>query len=106
MIGSFQDMLPVITLLPQQTMWFILFLLCTPVQFWAGRHFYQNAWASLKHGSTNMNTLVVVGTTAAYGYSAVLTFFPALLGHHASPRRGVLRHGGHDHHPDPVREVS
>ncbi len=34
-----------------------------------------------------MNTLVVVGTTAAYGYSAVLTFFPALLGHHAA-------HGG------------
>ena len=87
MIGSFQDMLPGITLLPQQTMWYLLFVLCTPVQFWAGRHFYQNAWASIKHGSTNMNTLVVVGTTAAYGYSAVLTFSPALLGQHAA-------HGG------------
>ncbi len=61
-------------------MWFILFLLTTPVQFWAGRHFYQNAWASIKHGSTNMNTLVVVGTSAAYGYSAVLTFFPVGAG--------------------------
>jgi Cu+-exporting ATPase len=80
-IGSFQDMLPFFTLVPRQTMWFILFLLTTPVQFWAGRHFYQNAWASLKHGSTNMNTLVVVGTSAAYGYSAVLTFFPSVLGH-------------------------
>ena len=87
MIGSLQDMLPGITLLPQQTMWYILFALCVPVQFWAGRHFYQNAWASLKHGSTNMNTLVVVGTTAAFGYSAVLTFFPGVLGHHAA-------HGG------------
>ena len=87
MIGSFQDMLPFITILPRRTMWFILFLLATPVQFWAGRHFYQNAWASLKHGSTNMNTLVVVGTSSAYGYSVVLTFFPALLGHHGS-------HGG------------
>jgi len=82
LIGSLQDMLPFITILPRRTMWFVLFLLTTPVQFWAGRHFYQNAWASIKHGSTNMNTLVVVGTSAAYGYSAALTFFPSLLGHH------------------------
>ncbi|HSQ78003.1 MAG TPA: heavy metal translocating P-type ATPase, partial [Nitrospirota bacterium] len=87
LVGSFQDMLPFFTLVPRQTMWFILFLLCTPIQFWAGRHFYQNAWASLKHGSTNMNTLVVVGTSAAYGYSAVLTFFPSALGHYGA-------HGG------------
>jgi P-type Cu+ transporter len=87
MIGSFQDMLPIPAIVPPRTMWFILLLLATPVQFWAGRHFYQNAWASLKHGSTNMNTLVVVGTSAAYGYSVVLTFFPAFFGHYGS-------HGG------------
>ena len=87
MIGSFQDMLQIPAVVPPRTMWFILFLLATPVQFWAGRHFYQNAWASIKHGSTNMNTLVVVGTTAAYGYSVVLTFFPSALGHYGS-------HGG------------
>jgi P-type Cu+ transporter len=87
MIGSFQDMLPIPAVVPNRTMWFILFLLATPVQFWAGWHFYQNAWASIKHGSTNMNTLVVVGTTAAYGYSVVLTFFPSILGHYGS-------HGG------------
>jgi Cu+-exporting ATPase len=87
LIGSFQDMLPIAAIVPRRTMWFILFLLTTPVQFWAGRHFYQNAWASLKHGSTNMNTLVVVGTSAAYGYSTVLTFFPSALGHYGS-------HGG------------
>ncbi len=87
LIGSFQDMLPFITVVPRRTMWFILFLLTTPVQFWAGRHFYQNAWASIKHGSTNMNTLVVVGTSAAYAYSTVLTFFPSVLGHYGS-------HGG------------
>ncbi|HEX9020517.1 MAG TPA: heavy metal translocating P-type ATPase, partial [Nitrospirota bacterium] len=83
LIGSFQDMLPFVTIVPRRTLWFILFLLTTPVQFWAGRHFYQNAWASIKHGSTNMNTLVVVGTSSAYGYSAVLTFFPSVLGHYA-----------------------
>lgn len=86
-IGSMQDMIPGLSLLPRRTMWFILFALTTPVQFWAGRHFYQNAWASLKHGSTNMNTLVVVGTSSAYGYSAALTFIPDLLGAHAT-------HGG------------
>ena len=86
-IGSMQDMLPGLSLLPRRTMWYLLFALTTPVQFWAGRHFYQNAWASLKHGSTNMNTLVVVGTSAAYGYSTALTFFPGLLGAHAG-------HGG------------
>lgn len=82
LIGSFQDMLPFITIIPRRTMWFILFLLTTPVQFWAGRQFYQNAWASLRHGSANMNTLVVIGTTAAYGYSTALTFFPTLFGPH------------------------
>ncbi len=87
MIGSMQDMIPGLSLLPRRTMWFILFLLATPVQFWAGRHFYQNAWASLKHGSTNMNTLVVVGTSAAYGYSVAVTFLPGLFGHMGS-------HGG------------
>ncbi|MDH4162024.1 MAG: heavy metal translocating P-type ATPase [Nitrospirota bacterium] len=87
MIGSMQDMFPVISFLPRRTMWFVLLALTAPVQFWAGRHFYQNAWASLKHGSSNMNTLVVVGTSAAFGYSAVLTFFPDLLGHTAG-------HGG------------
>jgi Cu+-exporting ATPase len=87
LIGSFQDMLPFITIIPRQTMWFILFILTTPVQFWAGRHFYQNAWASIRHGSTNMNTLVVVGTSAAYAYSTVLTFYPSALGHYGG-------HGG------------
>jgi Cu+-exporting ATPase len=83
MIGSFQDMLPIPALIPNRIMWYILFVIATPVQFWAGRHFYQNAWASLKHGSTNMNTLVVVGTSAAYGYSVVLTFFPSIMPHSA-----------------------
>jgi len=87
MIGSFQDMLQIPAVVPPRIMRFILFLLATPVQFWAGRHFYQNAWASIKHGSTNMNTLVVVGTSAAYGYSVALTFFPSSLGHYGS-------HGG------------
>jgi Cu+-exporting ATPase len=48
-------------------------LLATPVQFWAGARFYKAAWPALKAGSANMDTLVALGTSAAYGLSLVLT---------------------------------
>ena len=47
----------------------------TIVQFWAGRVFYQAAWAAGRHGGTNMNTLVAVGTTVAWAYSAFVTLW-------------------------------
>ncbi len=50
----------------------------TVVQFWAGASFYRAAWAAARHGATNMNTLVVVGTSVAYGYSAFVTLWPGL----------------------------
>ena len=53
----------------------MLWALATPVQFWIGATFYQGAWAALKHRTTNMNTLIAVGTSVAYGYSTLLTFF-------------------------------
>ena len=53
-----------------------LLIAATVIQFWAGRTFYQAAWASAKHGGTNMNTLVAVGTSVAYGYSAFVTLWP------------------------------
>jgi Cu+-exporting ATPase len=56
----------------------ILLIAATVVQFWAGREFYTATWAALKHGATNMNTLVAVGTTVAYGYSAFVTLWPHL----------------------------
>ncbi|HEX8683526.1 MAG TPA: heavy metal translocating P-type ATPase [Ardenticatenaceae bacterium] len=55
--------------------WFLQFLLATPVQFYAGRRFYVHAWKAAKHRTTDMNTLVALGTTAAYGYSVAVTFF-------------------------------
>src|SRR5690554_4011186 len=48
------------------------------VQFWAGREFYRGAWGAARHGRTNMNTLVVVGTSVAYGYSAFVTLWPQI----------------------------
>jgi Cu+-exporting ATPase len=56
-----------------------LLILATPVQFWAGWRFYEGAWGALRHGQANMNTLVALGTTAAYLYSAVATLAPGLF---------------------------
>jgi Cu+-exporting ATPase len=50
-------------------------LLATPVQFWAGARFYRGAWASLKHGSGNMDLLVALGTSAAYFLSLAIVVF-------------------------------
>jgi Cu+-exporting ATPase len=54
----------------------LMLIAATVVQFWAGGVFYRATWAALKHGGTNMNTLVAAGTTAAYGYSAFVTLWP------------------------------
>lgn len=56
----------------------ILLIAATVVQVWAGGIFYKAAWAAGKHGSANMNTLVAVGTSVAYGYSAFVTLWPHL----------------------------
>jgi Cu+-exporting ATPase len=58
---------------------YVLFALATPVQLWAGAPFYRAAWNAARHGTTNMNTLIVVGTSAAYGLSVAATFLPNLF---------------------------
>jgi len=61
----------------------ILLILSTPVMFIPAKRFFIASWNSLKHFSTDMNTLVAVGTSAAYGYSAFITLFPQNI-HHSS----------------------
>src|SRR5215208_7161419 len=56
----------------------LLLIQATVVQVWAGGVFYRTAWAAARHGGTNMSTLVAVGTSAAYGYSAFVTLWPQL----------------------------
>ncbi len=58
----------------------VLFLLSTPVQFIAGYRFYKSAWTALKVKSANMDTLIVIGTSAAYIYSVLGIFFPIIFG--------------------------
>jgi Cu+-exporting ATPase len=53
--------------------------LTTPVLFWAGREFFTGAWISARHRAADMNTLIAVGTLAAYAYSLVATVAPQLL---------------------------
>lgn len=55
---------------------FVQLILATPVQFWAGSAFYKATIPSLKNRTANMDTLVTLGTTVAYLYSAVVTVFP------------------------------
>ena len=54
---------------------FVLFALATPVQLWAALPFYRGALSAARHRRTDMNTLVVVGTTTAYAVSVLATFF-------------------------------
>ena len=51
----------------------LLLFLATPVQFWAGKRFYAGAWSALKYRTSNMNTLIAVGTSVAFAYSAAVT---------------------------------
>jgi Cu+-exporting ATPase len=56
--------------------WFLLALTAVLVM-WAGRGIYASAWSALRHGTTNMNTLVSLGTGVAFAYSAYATVWPA-----------------------------
>ncbi len=55
---------------------YTLLMLTIGVMTWAGRHFYTRAWAALRHRSADMNTLIAVGTGAAFVFSALATVAP------------------------------
>ncbi|BAY84788.1 cation-transporting ATPase [Calothrix parasitica NIES-267] len=51
-------------------------ILTAPVQFWCGYRFYTGAWKAVKHNGATMDTLIVLGTSAAFFYSLFVTVFP------------------------------
>ena len=57
--------------LTMQLSFILQLVLATPVQFWGGWQFYKGTWAAAKHKTTDMNTLIAVGTSAAYLYSVL-----------------------------------
>jgi len=63
---------------PRMEVW-IQLLLATPVVVWGGWPFFERAWASIRHRSPNMFTLIAMGTGTAYGYSVVAALFPSLF---------------------------
>ncbi|MCZ6614514.1 MAG: cation transporter, partial [Chloroflexi bacterium] len=73
-LGSFKEWFPWMPSFLQN--WYVLWALATPVQFWVGAQFYRGAWGAAKQRTTNMNTLIAVGTSVAYIYSAAATLFP------------------------------
>ena len=58
---------------------FVLWAVTTPVQFWIGWQFYKGAWGAFRHRNANMDTLIAVGTSAAYLYSVTATLFPSFF---------------------------
>lgn len=60
--------------------YYFQFLAATIVQFFCGWQFYQSSMPALKNRIANMDVLVAIGTSAAYFYSVIITFFPFLFG--------------------------
>lgn len=64
-----------------ETVWnWISLALAIPVQFWIGRSFYRRGWEALKSKMPDMNTLVMIGTSAAFLYSLIVTVMPDVFG--------------------------
>ena len=77
MLGSFAAQLPWIKLIELPPI--ALLLLTIPVLFWAGKEFYQATTSGLRNRAASMDTLIAIGTTAAFSYSAALTLFPSFM---------------------------
>ena len=58
---------------------YLLLVPATPLQFWIGSRFYKGFWDGIKAKASNMDTLIAIGTTAAYLYSAAVTIIPSFF---------------------------
>jgi Cu+-exporting ATPase len=66
-------------LAPMAAFYYLFFVLATVVQFGPGRYFYKKGWPALLRAAPDMNSLVMIGTSAAWGYSVLATFVPWVL---------------------------
>ncbi|MCB1163878.1 MAG: heavy metal translocating P-type ATPase [Candidatus Krumholzibacteriia bacterium] len=80
---GFAGHLPGLRALPETGLRLVQLALTLLVLGWAGREFFTGAWAALRHRRADMNTLVALGTGAAFAYSAVATLVPLLTGRFA-----------------------
>ncbi len=83
LLGSFPEWFsPFLSFLPFYsflTVNYVLLVLSLPVQFWAGWGFYQATISGLRNRTASMDTLIAIGTSAAFGFSLLTTLFPAQL---------------------------
>ena len=75
----FRRAFPWLYALPMPALTIGLLVTSLGVMLWAGRHFYTRAWAAFRHHSADMNTLIAVGTGAAFLYSVVATVAPSFF---------------------------
>ena len=73
---AFRSVFPWLYEINPQVISSTLLVVTLGVMLWAGRHFYTRAWASFRHHSADMNTLIAVGTGAAFVFSVVATVAP------------------------------
>ena len=66
-------------IMPERGWMWVELLLATPVQFYAGSRFYKTGWAELRHLSPGMNSLVMIGSSAAYFYSLLALLVPQIF---------------------------
>ena len=64
--------------LPMDDLNRIAILPATFIQLWAGGRFYRAAWRAARSGTANMDTLIAIGTSAAWGYSVAVTLWPSI----------------------------
>ncbi len=76
MMLSMRDWLGLLSGLSMREANWVGLVLATPVQFWVGGEYMTSAWRAFKHRMANMDTLITVGTLAAYIFSAVVTIAP------------------------------
>ena len=78
LIGTYQDFFE-LNFISRNSMFILLLLLTIPVQYYAGWIFHKIAWKNLKHFNFDMNSLVSIGTNAAFIYSLFVILFPGLF---------------------------
>ena len=82
MVTAYYQVVPILRDLSMDSLrmlWGVTALLTLPVMFWSGSDFFTGAWAAFKHRSANMNTLITLGTGAAWLYSTFAILFPSVF---------------------------
>jgi len=89
--GSMQHWFGFLQVIPREIMLYAMFVLTAPAVFWVGNRFFTGAVKAARQKTSDMNTLVAVGSLSAYLYSAAATFFP-----HFFMTAGVMPHVYYD----------